>query len=201
MSKAKSATNSPRRKKAVKASLVPTAPSVKELERDVMSLPLPVTIDSPEAFNNGRDIYRNIKLLGKRIEESRDRIIAPLKLSIAETKSLFQPLLDKVNARAAELNASLAQYANELERIRVEEQARIENDRRLKNPETIARHLANIEERPAGTMTVRELVILDPEQIPDEFWILDEVAIRKALLAGEVVPGATLKDKLVVTSR
>jgi hypothetical protein len=50
-------------------------------------------------------------------------------------------------------------------------------------------------------MRVTNIVITDPSAIPDEFYIIDEVALRRALLAGRLIPGAELKETLTVTAR
>lgn len=124
-----------------------------------------------------------------------------MKAAMAETKALFKPFLDNLDRQAEALSAELNRYANYLEAKRIKEQAKLDSDTRLKNPVAIQRRQSAIPERAAGTMTIKTLVILDPEAIPDEYWVLNEVAIRKALLSGEVIPGAALKEELTVTSR
>ena len=51
------------------------------------------------------------------------------------------------------------------------------------------------EPAPVRTRSVKQLEITDPSQIPSKFWVIDEVAVRRALLDGETVPGARLVDE------
>ncbi len=174
---------------------------VKAVRAEIAKLPAVKPIVTISDFEAGRESYKAIRAAVKTIEARRDLIMSPLKVAINETKLLFKPFLDNLETQSEELATSLGKFANLQEIKRHQEQAKLDADTRLKNPATIQKRQDAIPERAPGTMMVKKLVILDPKSVPDEYWILDEVAIRKALLAGETIPGAELKEELTVTSR
>lgn len=156
---------------------------------------------SVKEYEQGREVFKALKLTLKNIEERRDKILNPLKQSVKATKELFQPFIEKVEREIDIVGSNLKLWANEQEQKRIQEQTRLDNDRRLKNPETIQKRQDQIAERPEGTRNIRKLVITDPAKVPDRFWIIDEVALRQALMADEKVPGAELKEELIITSK
>ena len=176
-------------------------PAIKLVRAEVARLPKVEAVTNTADYERGREAYKAIRAAVKTIEARRDLILAPLKVSMNETKALFKPFLDNLEAQSDELAHELGRWANLLEIQRAKAQEKLDSNTRLKSPAAIQRVQNAIPERAPGTMLIKKLVILDPEAVPDEFWILDESAIRKALLNGEVVPGAALKEELTVTSR
>ena len=43
-------------------------------------------------------------------------------------------------------------------------------------------------------------VIVDPAQVPDEYWIIDEVKVRKVALAGVNIPGVEVWEEAWLAS-
>lgn len=165
------------------------------------TISIPTEVSTDADYEKGRFLYKELKTRLKEVEARQTAILDPLKKSMTEVKALFKPALLTLTEASTVLHKALNEFANRREEERQAALEKINNDARLKRPETIQRYRAEVATKADGTMRVQELVILDPDAIPDQFWILDEVALRKALMAGQVIPGATLKETVTVTSR
>lgn len=166
---------------------------------DVLNIPKTITTD--QQYEEGRELYKSMRAHLKVVESRQAAILDPLKKSVNEVRALFRPVISSLEYNCDELATKLGSFANNRELERKKELERINSDQRLKRPETIQRLREEVAVKPEGTTRIQTLVIVDLEQIPREYWILDEVKIRRALLEGKEVPGAKLEEKLTVTIR
>jgi len=162
------------------------------------------------------EIRKKIKTLGKEITSKKDEIVKPMKESMKKIVDLFKPfetdceiadgIISKkmlayqsivdANRRAAEkkaqddlekANAQLAEGTiTEAQAVKVFNKVETKLE---KAPEVITKSES------FHTRTVKKARITDPNLIPKEYWVIDEVAVRKAVLAGIVVPGAEIYEE------
>ena len=174
---------------------------IKQTEQEFSNLPTISKIKNEEGYLREKENFKKVKEAYKTIEDRRDLILDPLKKSMKETKELFSPFLDILDETITLFTENLNEYANRIESERISEMERINADKRLKNPDTIQRLRDEVTEKPPGTMTIKYPVIFDEGLIPDKFWVIDTVLLRKELLKGIVIPGAKLGERLVVTAK
>ena len=161
---------------------------------------LPV-IKTDSQYDKAREQFKMIGQIEKMIAAKKDPIIKPLNESLKQIRALFKPYEQQIEELSGVWGDILGEYANAREIKRIEALNAIENDKRLKNPGTIQARLDAVEDRPDGTMKVKKLEIFAPDEIPREYLTINEVLIRKTLLAGDEVPGCRMIDTLTVTKR
>lgn len=149
----------------------------------------------------------DIKTLKKFIEQTKEKYTAPAKEIIKQAKAQYEPYEEECDQAITTLKAKAGKYMDEVEaeRRRKEESIakRVESGR-LKN-ETAERKLEEIgnEQKTVKTESGAKLVrkvnrtveITDRNLVPDEYWIIDEVKLRKVVLAGVEVPGTKIVEE------
>lgn len=152
-------------------------------------------------------ILGRIQAAQKAVAATKKDILGPLSLAEKNIRALFKPVEDDAAFHERMLKDSMVQYRRREEEARLKKEAEIRRQLeagRIK-PETAAKKLEALPEPMANTISSstgakitfkveRTLVIDDPKKIPDEYWVIDEPAVKKALLAGEHVPGAHLES-------
>ncbi|MDW8332533.1 MAG: hypothetical protein RMK43_12860, partial [Cyclobacteriaceae bacterium] len=61
--------------------------------------------------------------------------------------------------------------------------------------------LPAVEKPPVVTQTRKEVVVVDPDKVPKEYWALDMFRIRADALSGIVIPGVEVRETQVVVAR
>ncbi len=171
------------------------------IEKEISRLPQIPVIKSDTAYDKARDDYKAFREAEKLIKAKKDSVLKPLNDSVKAVKLLFKPYEDRLEVAIDAYQNVLTAYANAKEIKRLQELEKVENDKRLSNPATIQAKKDAAGQRLDGTMKIKRLVITNPALVPDEFWIIDEAKVKRALLEGLTVPGAELKEELVVTAR
>lgn len=111
----------------------------------------------------------------------------------------------KEKAIADKLEAERIRLAKEVEAGKITEaQAEKKLDTKLEKAEE---KMGNLEKVEKTTQTkhgqvqfrkIRKVRITDLNLIPDQYWIIDEVKLRKDVLAGVVIPGAIIFEEEIV---
>lgn len=163
------------------------------------------------------DILANVKRLGTFLKQERAKLIDPAKAIIDEAKKKYDPFLAECQEAERAIKGKVAGYIDAKEKAATKQAAGIEArvEKGTMKPETAAAKMAAIE-KPAATVAtassaittskVAKATIVDGDQIPDEFWIIDEVAVRKEALrrhkAGEEqIPGVKVEVVNQISSR
>jgi hypothetical protein len=152
----------------------------------------------------------NAQLLKADIEALRDAVEAKrvaLKAPVLEFGRRLDAIAQAVTLPLAgvllDLRAKLDEYnrREEAKRREAEEAARQEQEANPDpaysmpaiTPAVIAAATPGVKVK---TRTSTEVKIVDASLVPEKFWIIDEAAVKKAALAGEVIPGVeVIKQK------
>lgn len=170
-----------------------------------------IVITNDEEMLEAGEVRKKIKVVGKMIKEKKDSIVKPINEGLKQVKEMFAPIeRDCENADEIVSGKMLAYQREQDEKRRKAEreaQAKLEEtNRKLEEgkitekqaEKEVAKVETKLEKAPEAvtksdtfhTRTVQKCRIVDPNLIPDEYWVIDEVSVRKAVLAGVVVPGA-----------
>lgn len=138
----------------------------------------------------------------KEIETAKGLLVNPLKDTVKNIQAMFKPLEEDIEESKKLLKDSLTDWDKEVKEKEAKKQDEImekvasgeiteeKASKKLEVSETKATALP--------TTTVSKMVIENPELVPDAYWVIDEVKLRKDLLAGIVVSGAKIiKEKVV----
>lgn len=176
----------------------------KDLETFV-SLAEKQKVETEEDYQNATEMLLKVKAAEKRAEEEKNKVLKPLKEAVKAETNRWKPLeavIEKINSI---LRPRMKKYIDAKEEKARQELAKLQKDidkGRIKNGTTIAKREDEIYSSvPATTVhtgsgasnvrKVAKLKIVNPELIPDEYWIIDEVKLRKDVVTLEkTVPGA-----------
>lgn len=163
------------------------------------------------------DKIKHVKDMGKYVKGLKDELTAPAKTIIDRAKMLFDgPIKECTNAEEI-LKGKAQKYLLAKETARAKAEKKIEDDLatgKIKKTETAVRRMEALpeEQRDIKTgasglrMTRRRVAeIKDPGLIPDEYWIVDEVRVRKEALerdrnGQEPIPGIIIKEEVTMSS-
>lgn len=140
---------------------------------------------------------KDIKRIRDDLQARKDLIIKPLKEGLDQAKALFAPFEDSVKEADMRVRSALL----EIEVTREKEQALLAKQIE-KGKVSVDEAMTLVVNAPKGLFrTVQRLEIKKKSLVPDKYWILDEVLLRKDLLAGKKIPGVSLVEEKTVVSR
>lgn len=158
------------------------------------------------------DKIKHVKDLQKFIEQEKDKLVKPAKAIIAEAKEKYDPFIKKCQNAEVTLKQRAAKYMDdkeEKERIKKEKLAKRVEKGTMK-PETAIEKIGEMpetkktvktEKGSALKMTKRRVpVIVNPGLVPKEYWMIDEVRVRRDALAGKEIPGVEIQLKSNLSS-
>lgn len=88
-----------------------------------------------------------------------------------------------------------------LQQQEAEEKARIEREDKERQKVYAAEQKAIAAEKPKNTKMVKKFAVVDDTLIPRRFLILNETEVRKAMLAGEQIPGVKIWEEMEIVAR
>lgn len=168
-----------------------------------------LVIASDQDMQSATDILSKIKSVGRLITEKKEAITKPLNEALKNARALFAPIEADYAKAEATIKGKMLVFQQDKARRAAEAEAKILNDRRL-TAETKAERLAEVEapqtkvEGNSGAVqfkTVRKVVIENPEALPREYLVPDDVRIRKDALAGKDIPGVKVVEEQTVAAR
>jgi len=160
-----------------------------------------ITITSPEENGSAMELKAKLKDIGNQIKERKEAITKPINDSLKSIRALFAPLETAYETAEALVGRKLLDYKRKTdEEARVKE-AKIAASFEKGNikAETAERKIEQIQRVEKTVQTdhgkvqfriIQKMRITDLNLVPDSYWIIDEVKLRKDVLAGIVVPGA-----------
>jgi len=191
--------------------------SVSRVQKTVEDLVIESGADQAKAA----DIRVKLKTIWKEIEGRRKYFVNPLNTAKNRIQAEFKPKMDKVETIVRTLDNKLVTYQNKIEAEAEAERVRIEkeNQKKLeKHEKKVAEGKASpVPQFAAPEIEVKNKIqtktggvhyttqvgfdVIDRSLIPDKYFILDEVAIRKVIVAGGDIPGVKRTEKKVVSGR
>lgn len=132
------------------------------------------------------------------VKAAKEAITKPMNAALKEARALFAPIEDKLEAAIGSVRKEMTRYQTEAEAEKSRIAARVGEGRGKLKVETAVGKIAAIgapEKVAAANGGAVQFVdtpcfeIVDASALPREYLIPDEVAIRKALIGGAVIPG------------
>lgn len=147
----------------------------------------------------------DIKAAIKTAEEEKNLTLKPAEATVKAIKNQWKPI-ESFYAQADELlRSKVNAFDTAIEQKAKEELLKLQSDKRISKPETIAKKENEIRSTlgpttvytgtgGGSTRKIPKLKIDDVNKIPDEFWVIDEVALRKAVISDKrEIPGASIE--------
>lgn len=168
-----------------------------------------IKITTPEENVLATELKAKLKDISKQIKERKEAITKPLNQALKSARDLFAPLEEKFENADNIVGRKLLEYKRKIdEEARKKEEAiakRVEQG--TLKIETAERKIDEIQRIDKTIKTdhgqvqfrkIKKMRIVDPNLIPDKYWVIDEVLLRKEVLAGVVVPGAEMYEEEIV---
>lgn len=168
-----------------------------------------ITITTPEENASAIELKAKLKDIGKQIKDRKEAITKPLNVALKSARELFAPIEAKYEFAENLVGRKLLDYKREQdEKARKEEEkiAKQFEAGRLK-PETAERKIEEIQRTEKTVQTdhgkvqfrkIQKVRVVDEKLIPDSYWEINQILLRKDVLAGIVVPGAEKYEEEIV---
>lgn len=189
---------------------------VAQLESEGKEIFKSVKIKSDEDLAQVSDKVKELKTRLKMIEEKKEAFVGPAKLIIAEAKNIFDEAIAWFKNAEKELKGKASAYMLEKERINREKEAKIAKDLEAGKIDT-DKAISKLEKLPETSKSVNtgeskmqmrkiwNAYIVDPKQIPDEFWVIDESRVKREAKERHKnglpqIPGVEMREEASIAS-
>lgn len=174
-------------------------------------------VTNDEESKMASDKINQIKTLKKMIESEKEKYVAPAKEIIAAAREKYDPMIKRCENAELLLKSKAKNYLLEKEKQVAEAQAKIAQrvEKGTLKAETAIKKLEDLPEAPktvrsdtgSGLRISKRKVakIVDPNLIPDEYWEINEVRVRKDALDREKngltqIPGVIIEVESDIAS-
>lgn len=168
-----------------------------------------IQITTPEENASAMELKAKLKDTGKQIKERKEAITKPINESLKSIRALFAPLEDRFEKADALVGRKLLDYKRKVDEEARAKEAKIAASFEKGNikAETAERKIEEIQRTEKTVVTdhgkvqfrkIQKVRVVDEKLIPDSYWVIDQVLLRKDVLAGIVVPGAEKYEEEIV---
>lgn len=168
-----------------------------------------IQITTPEENGLAMELKAKLRDIGKQIKERKEGITKPLNEALKSARSLFAPLEEKYEFAENLVGRKLLDYKRKVDEDAKAKEAKIAASFEKGNirAETAERKIEEIKRventvhTDHGKVQFRKIAkmrITDESLVPRQYWVIDQVLLRKDVLAGIVVPGAERYEEEIV---
>lgn len=149
-----------------------------------------------------------LKDIAKDVKAKKDGIIKPLNESLKRVRELFKPIEEQIEESIASVTNGLAEYNRKAQEELEAKRERL--DERIEEGEITEEKASRIFDKASDkigaaiipTRSVRQIQIVDESKIPDKYWVLDMVAIRRDAITHEIkIPGVAVVIEEQIVNR
>lgn len=191
---------------------------VQEKMRGMRAQLAEITVTDDQSLAKVSDWVKLVKQLGKYIEQEKDKYVAPAKAIIEKAREQYDPMIAECKEAERTLKSKAQQFmeAREAERTRAAAkiEARVEKgtmrvDTAIRKMEELPVSAKRVETEGGSQLQMQRrpvAKVTDPTLVPDEYWIIDEVRVRREAIErykkGEPqVPGVEVVLEASIASR
>lgn len=170
-----------------------------------------LTITNADENAIATELKAQLKDIGKTIKTRKEQITKPLNEALKSARELFAPIESHFENAETIVGNKLLAYKKKVDaeiRAKEEKIARDAESGKIKI-ETAEKKMEKLNDKKIETHTdtshgrvqfrkVKRVRVVNKFLIPDQYWILDDVSIRRDVLAGVVVPGAEMYEEETV---
>ena len=177
-------------------------------EEAVLAIKIKDQTTLEEAVGLRAKVYKVKKI----ITEQKEKITKPLNTALKEARAMFSPLEDKYEKIQTDIDDKILDYQkkidDEAKKKEAEINAKLESGKM--SEKTAEKKLEKIEKvenvvsNGKGAIqfrTQRVVNIKNPELIPDKYWEINEVLVRKEALAGVEIPGVVIVEEKIIANQ
>ena len=185
--------------------LAPLKAQVSKLENQAHEL----IIASPEDNAKATELKAKLREIGKIIKDRKEAITKPLNIALKSARELFAPLEEHFANVEVIVARKLLDYKAQVEKENREKEVKIAArvEKGTLKIETAERKIGELEHVEKTIQTtygqvqfrkIKKVRVVDESKIPDEYWVLDMVAIRRDALNGTLTGGVEIYEEEIV---
>jgi len=160
-----------------------------------------LTIKSQPQLEEAKIVLQKIGVAKKFVKGKKDEIVKPMREALDKVRDLFSPLEAMIDEAEGLVKDKMLGYnrilqaEEEKRRLALEEEAKKKKTDEVKIEKAVEKVEAIIEKREAIPTRKNKVVkIVDESKIPDRYWVIDLVRLRKDMLEnGLEVAGAVIE--------
>lgn len=168
-----------------------------------------VIIATPEENALAINLKAKLKEIGQTIKARKEEITKPLNMALKSARELFAPIEEQYEMAENIVGRKLLTYKQKVEaEARIAEAkiaARVEKgtmkietaEKKIEQIPTVQKTVKT-EHGQVQFRKIKKIRITDLKLIPEQYWEINEVKLRKDVLAGMVVPGAEMFEEEIV---
>ena len=168
-----------------------------------------LAIATPEEYGAATELKAKLRDLAKKIKERKEAITKPLNEALKSARELFAPIEASVGSAEDAVGTALLAYkraADEAAR-KAEEKIAAKVEAGKMSLETAEKKLDAVDrvEKTVHTAKgdvqfrkIKKVRITDETKVPDRYWVLDMVAVRRDALAGTLTEGCEVYEEETV---
>ena len=193
------------------------------IKKDVNAVALvanQISIVDDASMLTAGELRKKLKTVGKMVEEKKQAITRPLNEALKNVRAMFSPIEDMYAQAESIVSGKMIKYQNDVEEKRRKaelkaqeellkaqkdlDKGKIDEVQATKIETRVEKKLEAVPEaikksEDFHTREVQKFRIVNEAKIPKDYWMLDEVKIRKAMMAGIAIAGVEYyKDKIIV---
>ena len=185
--------------------LAPLKSQISKLEKQAQE----VQITTPNENELAMNLKAKLRETGKEIIKRKEAITKPLNEALKSARELFKPIEEQFENAENIIGKKLIAWKQKLEAEVHEAEAKIAArvEKGTLKMETAERKLDEIKtpEKTVDTdhgrvqfRKIKKVRVIDENKIPDKYWVIDMIAIRKDALAGIPVDGIEVYEEEIV---
>lgn len=204
--------------------IIPAA-KVQEIEKDAKSFERKLKtleIKNDKDMSDAIDIMGQMSAREKRLEDMRKSIVQPLNVQVKAINDMFKKMSAPFTEMKQTVKDAISRFRTkqEAERRTLEDRMRREAEEAAaeearKKHQSVKATIENVsvpvvaaapnaiagKDHAAQFRHIKDYRVLDEKKIPDEYWILNDRAIRDAMRNDTEIPGVEYFEKEIIASR
>jgi hypothetical protein len=185
------------------------APLQKEVSKIVL-VASELKVANKDDLQEATNLLAKIKMIGRDILSAKEQITKPLNETLRNVRGFFAPVESQwseaeVIVKKKMLDFQRAELAKaKTEEVKIEakvEAGKMSFDKAAEKIEEVTPEKTIKAEGGNGSAQFKKIRVVkveDEKLIPDEYWVLDMVKVRKVALAGVEIPGVKVVEELSV---
>lgn len=155
-----------------------------------------VEITNYKELEQASELLTKVSKIAKEVVAKKETVTKPLNAALKAARALFAPLEDQLDTAIMSLRKAITMYQTEEQRRAAQEALKI-TQKMEKGTITVEKAVAKLEqidtpEKKVGSITfitVKKFEIENITQVPADYIMFNEVAVRQALNSGIKLPG------------
>ncbi len=178
--------------------MVITKKDITELETRAVAISKKaiIKITSQEKLSQANEIMAKLKIAKKFIAEKKESILGPLRLATKNSRELFRPIEEKIATSQSNLETGILSYKRKVDEAKRLQQEKIEKEAKAGKIDfdKASEKMEKVEAKTDAfkMRKLKEVEITDESKIPQEYWEINMVRLRKHVLAGKKVKGTKI---------